>query len=39
MNQLTIFDFVGDEQIADSAILNRIQSAFPGWEAIGYMKD
>lgn len=39
MNQLTIFDFVEDEQIADSVILNRIQSAFPGWEAIGYIKD
>jgi hypothetical protein len=38
MNQLTIFDFVEDEQIADSVILNRIQSAFPGWEAIGYTK-
>jgi hypothetical protein len=39
MNQLTIFDFVEDEQTADTNILNRIQSAFPGWEAIGYMKD
>ncbi|OAT74543.1 hypothetical protein [Parageobacillus thermoglucosidasius] len=39
MNQLTIFDFVEDEQIADSVILNRIQSAFPGWEVLGYMKD
>lgn len=29
MNQLTIFDFVEDEQIADNVILNRIQSAFP----------
>jgi hypothetical protein len=38
MNQLTIFDFVEDGQIADSVILNKIQSAFPGWEAIGYVK-
>ncbi|OPX04941.1 hypothetical protein [Geobacillus sp. LEMMY01] len=39
MNQLTIFDFVEDEQIADSVILNRIQSAFPGWEVLGYTRD
>ena len=39
MNQLTIFDFVEDEQIADSVILNRIQSVFPNWEVLGYMKD
>jgi hypothetical protein len=39
MNQLTIFDFVEDVQIADISILNRIQSAFPGWEVLGYMKD
>lgn len=38
MNQLTIFDFVEDEQTADTNILKRIQSAFPGWEAIGYTK-
>ena len=38
MNQLTIFDFVEDEQMADTNILNRIQSAFPGWKAIGYTK-
>jgi hypothetical protein len=38
MNQLTIFDFVEDGQIADAGILSKIQSAFPGWEAIGYTK-
>lgn len=38
MNQLTIFDFVEDGQIADISILNRIQSAFPGWEVLGYAK-
>jgi len=37
--QMTIFDFVEDGQIADISILNRIQSAFPGWEVLGYIKD
>lgn len=43
MSQLTIFDFVEDERSnktqADPDILNRIQSAFPGWEVLGYIKD
>lgn len=35
MSQLTIFDFIENEH---SEILDKIQSAFPDWEAIGYTK-
>jgi hypothetical protein len=38
MNQLTIFDFVDVEKV-DDIVLRGIQSAFPGWEVLGYMKD
>ncbi|BBW97246.1 hypothetical protein ACPVTF_04070 [Geobacillus icigianus] len=39
MSQLTIFDFVENEQQVDSAILDKIQGAFSGWEALGYAKE
>ncbi|MGG3792512.1 hypothetical protein ABEV41_12510 [Geobacillus thermodenitrificans] len=39
MNQLTIFDFIENGQQANSAILDKIQGAFPGWEALGYAKE
>ncbi|NNV07156.1 hypothetical protein ETC03_12275 [Geobacillus sp. MMMUD3] len=39
MSQLTIFDFVENEQQADSEILDKIQGAFPTWEALGYAKE
>ncbi|WJQ12777.1 hypothetical protein QT238_11355 [Geobacillus stearothermophilus] len=38
MNQLTIFDLSEDDRQADPVLLEKIQSAFPGWEAIGYTK-
>jgi hypothetical protein len=36
--QMTIFDFVDDGKTVDSVRLNRIQSIFPDWEVLGYVR-